>query len=126
MSKIGKSIRLHIILPLAEKAIGTCSTKWLKQIQTMSLWTQQEVKAWQNERLQALVKHVYEHTKYYRRIFDERGLTPEDIQCIDDLKKLPIINKEIAIAYYDEIVPDHFAIENAKLAVLLEHLCYFY
>ena len=109
MSKLGEILRLHIVLPLAEKAIGTCSIKWLKQIQTMQSWSKDQIVVWQNEHLQALVKHVYEHTKYYRRIFDERGLTPKDIQCIDDLKKLPIINKEIAIAHYDEIVPDNLS-----------------
>lgn len=109
MSKLGEILRLHIVLPLAEKAIGTYSIKWLKQIQTMQSWSKDQIVVWQNEHLQALVKHVYEHTKYYRRIFDERGLTPKDIQCIDDLKKLPIINKEIAIAHYDEIVPDNLS-----------------
>lgn len=109
MSKLGEFIRLNIVLPLAEKMIGTCATKWLKQFNTMSTWSAQQVTEWQNERLQSLVKHVYEHTKYYRRIFDERGLTPKDIQTIDDLKKLPIINKEIAIAHYDEIVPDNLS-----------------
>ena len=107
MSKLGESIRLNIILPLAEKMIGTCATKCLRQVKTMSAWTADQVTAWQNERLQALMKHVYEHTKYYRRIFDERGLTPNDIQTIDDLKKLPIIDKATAIAHYDEIVPDN-------------------
>lgn len=115
MGRIGEILRLHIVLPLAEKMIGSCATKWLKQFKTMSSWTQEEVQTWQNERLQALVKHVYEHTIYYRRVFDERGLTPNDIQCIDDLKKLPIINKEIAIAHYDEIVPDNlFAFRYRK------------
>lgn len=109
MSTINEKLRLHIILPMAEKMIGVCSYKWLRQIQKMHTWTPEQVTAWQNERLQALVKHVYEHTKYYRRIFDERGLTPKDIQTIDDLKKLPIINKEIANANHDEIVPDNLS-----------------
>lgn len=109
MSKINENLRLHVVLPLAEKMVGVCSYKWLKQINTMSLWTPEQVTEWQNQRLQALVKHVYEHTVYYRRIFDERGLTPKDIQTIDDLKKLPIINKEIAIAHHDEIVPDNLS-----------------
>lgn len=109
MSKVGEQLRLHIILPIAEKLIGVCSTKWLKQIQSMSIWTPEQVTTWQNEHLQKLVRHVYEHTVYYRRIFDDLGLTPKDIQTIEDLKKIPIINKEIAIAHHDEIVPDNLS-----------------
>ena len=67
MSNLGESIRLNIILPLAEKIIGACSCKWLKQIERMQSWSREDVIAWQNERLQALVKHAYEHTIYYTR-----------------------------------------------------------
>lgn len=109
MSKLNEILRLHIVLPLAEKMIGVCSYKWLKQIQKMSSWTPEQIVTWQNERLQKLVKHVYKHTVYYRRLFDDLGLRPKDIQTIDDLKKIPVINKEIANAHYDEIVPDNIS-----------------
>jgi phenylacetate-CoA ligase len=107
MSNLGESIRLNIILPLAERIIGASSCKWLKQIEYMQSWSREEVIAWQNERLQALVKHAYEHTIYYKELFDKFGLKPSDIQCAEDLKKLPIITKEIAVANYDKIVPDN-------------------
>lgn len=107
MSKLRESIRLNLFLPLAERVIGTCSCKWLKQIERMQSWTREEVIAWQNERIQALVKHVYEHTIYYKELFDSLRLKPSDIQCAEDLTKLPIITKEIAVANYDKIVPDN-------------------
>lgn len=107
MSAFSEILRLRIVLPIAEQIIGTCSSKWLKQIEHMQLWSREEVTAWQNERLQTLVKHIYEHTQYYRELFDNLGLKPSDIQCIEDLKKLPIITKEIAIANYDKIIPDN-------------------
>lgn len=109
MSKLNEILRLHIVLPLAEKIVGLCSYKWLQQIKKMSEWTPEQITTWQNEHLQKLVEHVYEHTVYYRRIFDDLGLTPNDIQTIDDLKKLPIINKEIANAHHDEIIPDNLS-----------------
>lgn len=107
MSKLGEILRLRVILPIAERVIGACSYKWLNQIERMQSWTREEVIAWQNERLQTLVKHVYEHTTFYKELFDSLGLTPSDIQCAEDLKKLPIITKEIAIANYEKIVPDN-------------------
>ena len=109
MRTIGKYIRLQLILPLAEKVQGTCATKWLKQIEQMNTRTPEQVTAWQQQKLHALIEHAYNHTKYYRRIMDERGLKPSDILTADDLKKLPIINKEIANAHFDELVPDNLA-----------------
>ena len=47
----------------------------------------------QNEKLRKQVKHVYDNVEYYRNLMQERGLTPDDIQSIDDLKKLPFLTK---------------------------------
>ena len=47
----------------------------------------------QSEKLIKQVKHVYEHVPYYRNLMDKKGVKPEDIRGIDDLKKLPFIEK---------------------------------
>ena len=107
MSRMMENLRLKLVLPLAAKLMGLRIVYWYKQICRMNTWSKEQVVAWQNERLQALVKHVYEHTIYYRELFDNLGLKPEDIQCAEDLRKLPIITKEIAVVNYDKIVPDN-------------------
>ena len=109
MSKFNEWIRLSVIYPLAEKVKGTNSSYWLSQIEKMSSWTPQQIQAWQEGKLHALIKHVYNHTIYYRRIMDERGLKPEDIRTAEDLKKLPVITKQIAREHFDEIVPDNLS-----------------
>ncbi|MCQ2597507.1 MAG: phenylacetate--CoA ligase [Treponema sp.] len=47
----------------------------------------------QNEKIRKQVKHVYENVKYYRDLMDAKGVKPEDIQTIDDIKKLPFLTK---------------------------------
>lgn len=49
--------------------------------------------ALQEAKLRRLIGHAYEHVPFYRRMFAERGLTPNDIQTIEDLRKLPVIDK---------------------------------
>ena len=109
MSKCAEILRLRLILPLAAKLMGLRIVYWYKQICKMNTWSKEQVKNWQSEHLQYLVNHVYNHTVYYRNLFDKLELTPADIQSVEDLKKLPIITKEIAIAHYDEIVPDNLS-----------------
>lgn len=109
MSKLGEYIRLRMVLPLAERLKHTNSSHWLREIEKMSKWTPKQVHAWQEERLHALIEHVYNHTKYYRRVMDERGLKPSDIRTAEDLKKLPTITKQTAREYFDEIVPDNLS-----------------
>ncbi len=48
----------------------------------------------QNQRLKQQVRHVWEDVPYYRKKMEARGLTPEDIQSIDDLHKLPFLSKD--------------------------------
>ena len=53
----------------------------------------EQMRAIQNEKLVKQVRHVYENVEYYRRLMDEKGVKPEDIQSVDDLHKLPFLTK---------------------------------
>ena len=61
-----------------------------KEIETMPL---EEMKKLQSEKLVRQVKHVYENVPYYRNLMDEKGVTPDDINGIEDLHKLPFLTK---------------------------------
>ena len=52
-----------------------------------------EILAIQNEKIVKQVKHVYENVKYYRDLMDKKGVKPEDINGVKDIKKLPFISK---------------------------------
>jgi len=47
----------------------------------------------QNERLRKVVKLEYDRVPLYRERMDKKGLKPEDIRTIDDLKYLPFTEK---------------------------------
>ncbi len=55
--------------------------------------SREQIKQWQDERLVATVKRVYENVEYYRNMMDEAGVKPEDIKSADDLHKLPFLTK---------------------------------
>ena len=61
-----------------------------KDAETMPL---EELKKMQSEKLVKQVKHVYENVPYYRDLMDKKGVKPEDIKGIEDLRKLPFISK---------------------------------
>lgn len=61
------------------------------EIETMP---REELEALQLERLQALVKRVYEKIPFYKESFDKAGISPEDIKSLDDLTKLPFTVKQ--------------------------------
>lgn len=61
------------------------------EIETMS---RKDLEALQLERLQALVKRVYEKIPFYKESFDKAGVKPEDIKTLDDLTKFPFTEKQ--------------------------------
>ena len=52
------------------------------------------IRALQTERLIATVRRVYDNVPHYQKRMDEAGVTPADIQTLDDLKKLPFTYKQ--------------------------------
>ncbi len=55
--------------------------------------SREEIIAIQNKKLKEQVKHVWDNVPYYRKKMEEAGVTPDDVQTIDDLKKLPFLSK---------------------------------
>ncbi len=62
----------------------------------------------QNQRLRQLVRHAYDKVPYYRRIFDERALKPNDIECSEDLGKLPVLTKQLIRNNFDNLMAPDF------------------
>lgn len=79
--------------------------KWLMKTQWLP---PEELKELQNVRLQMIIKHAYENVPYYRRVFDERGLKPDDIQTKEDLKRLPILTKDDVRKHFKELIARDF------------------
>ena len=61
-----------------------------EEVETLS---HEEIKALQLQRLQATVRHCM-NSPFYKARFDEIGLKPEDIQSLDDLRKIPFTTKQ--------------------------------
>jgi len=60
------------------------------QYETLS---REEISKLQLERLQATVKHCM-NSPFYKKRFEEIGLKPEDIQSLDDIRKIPFTTKQ--------------------------------
>ena len=59
----------------------------------MEAISRDELHALQSERLRWTVKHEYDNVPVYRARMDAKGIRPEDIRDVDDLKYLPFMEK---------------------------------
>ena len=60
----------------------------------------EQIRKLQGERLKWQVTRMYERVELFRKRMDEAGLTPNDINSVDDLKKLPFSYKQDLRDYY--------------------------
>ncbi|KAA6331337.1 Phenylacetate-coenzyme A ligase [termite gut metagenome] len=63
---------------------------WNETIECMDRESLRQV---QGIRLKNVVEHVYHNTPFYRKKMQELGITPDDINDIDDIVKLPFTTK---------------------------------
>jgi phenylacetate-CoA ligase len=53
----------------------------------------EKLKELQLERLKKIVKYAYNNVPFYRKLFDEKGLKPEDIKTLKDIREIPFTTK---------------------------------
>lgn len=56
--------------------------------------SREQICQWQSERLVKQVRNVWDNVPMYRKRMEEMGVSPDDIQSVDDLHKLPFITKD--------------------------------
>jgi phenylacetate-CoA ligase len=66
----------------------------------METMNRRELLELQNERLQIVINQAYSNVDFYRRKFDEAGLNPDDIQSLEDLKKIPFTTRKDLMENY--------------------------
>ncbi|MCD7899187.1 MAG: phenylacetate--CoA ligase [Bacteroides sp.] len=62
--------------------------------ETIECMDRESLRKIQSIRLKKIVEHVYHNTPFYRKKMQELGLTPDDINDLDDIAKLPFTTKD--------------------------------
>ncbi len=72
-------------------------------------WNQEQILQYKEENASKILWQAYNHTKFYRRFFDDNGVHPTDFKHIEDLKKFPILTKEMVRANWQDMIADNVA-----------------
>ena len=103
MSSLYTKIVSNVFFPLHEK---------LKKHTTVSVHKAMEKNQWlkpedladlQLERLKVLLISVGKNVPYYKNLFQELDFNPLDVQSIDDLKRLPFLDKPLIKKHSDDL-----------------------
>lgn len=84
-----------VIFPVMEQYSHTHIQKYYSELEKSQWLPAEKITELQNKKLRHLVEHAYANVPYYRRIFKQKNLLPQDIKSVDDLSKLPFLTKDI-------------------------------
>lgn len=83
------------------------NVKFLKDVQFNS---EKEIDEYQNEKFLRVVKRAYEVSPFYKSLYDSKGVDINEIQSLDDIEKLPTVDKEMMrgmdLSYIDGLGQD--------------------
>jgi len=96
-------IAKHVLARALDLSRGTKTMRCLNELEESQWWSRKDVLELQNERLRRLISYAYDNVPYYRRLFDERSVRPNDITFAKDLTKLPVLNKHLIKRNFSEL-----------------------
>jgi phenylacetate-CoA ligase len=83
--------------------------KTYKFLQHSQWWTPEQIKEYQWKQLKTLLHHAYEHVPYYKKLFNIRGIIPDNVQSLYDFQQLPFLTKEIVQEHTNELKATNYS-----------------
>jgi phenylacetate-CoA ligase len=79
----------------------------LRDLRKSQFYSPTKLEDLRRDRLRRLLQHAFANCPYYRRIFNEAGWTLSSFKDFSDLRKLPILTKEILVNHLEELVAEN-------------------
>ncbi len=89
-----KYILKNIMLPLAAKCSSNKGWDYYGQYIQADFDPAEIRRKRRWAKLMRVVDHAYQNVPFYRKKYDEAGITPADIRCEEDFRRLPVITKK--------------------------------
>jgi len=108
---------MNLTLHLQDRVRGTHLVSTKKELEKSDFWTKKQLEEYQLQKLQDLVVFSYEHVPYYKQLFDQIGLKPNDIRRLEDIREIPILTKDIVRSEYNNLMADDVNVNSRKIKV---------
>lgn len=86
-----------------KERLGGAFLNIFEELRKTEWYTRDEIKKLQNNKLLETINYCYENIPYYRDLFNENSLSPSDIKSVDDLKKVPVLTKELVRENFEKL-----------------------
>lgn len=96
------------LLPLAYRLTGRHQMRMLRELVASEALDEEQLGRIQFARLRALLDHCYENVPYYRRLFDELDVKPQEITSLADYAQLPVLTKQALKENTDALIATNY------------------
>jgi len=100
-------IKYPLVSRIAYALAGYPIQRTLRLLEDSQWWPRERLEALRDRKLAAMIEHCYGHVPYYRRVMDERRLTPADVTTAADLPKLPVLTKDLVRDNWHDLQADN-------------------
>ena len=97
---------------IKKQRYGINFNKFVNEINKSQYFDKNTIKENQEQKLRYLLKIAYNKVPYYRKLFSNLHLKPSDIRNIEDLNKIPVLEKETVRKFGDELISKDFNKKN--------------
>jgi len=94
----------NFLLPIYDFTRGTSRFKYMHILERTQWLPPKDIQKLQLRNLRALLRHAFATVPYYRRMFKEKRLKPDDIKSVNDLRKLPVLTKADVRRNFNDLV----------------------
>jgi len=84
----------HLLYPAYYWRAKDPKLKHLKALDERQYWSIDKLQQWQLAKIQSMVKHAYDTVPFYKTLYTDAGICPEDIQTLGDIQALPCVRKK--------------------------------
>jgi len=87
---------------------GKIFSNTYKFLQSSQWWSLEKIRAYQWVKIKNLLEHAYNNIPFYKKMFIEKGIKPEDIRNFDDFHKVPLLTKELIRSNLNELIAQNY------------------
>lgn len=92
----------NVILPVGDRLYGQQMMQRLSLLRKAQWWSSERIEEYRTASFLQLIHVAYSEVPFYRHLMDRSGLTPQDLARPEDLRKLPIVSKDMLRAGYPD------------------------
>lgn len=84
--------------------LGRDFRQWYRFAQAADGWSAEQVRQYQLDEVRKICALAVDQSRFYKRVFSESGFSPDRLQSLEDLDRLPLIDKHTIVEHQADML----------------------